>query len=69
MMTRNMGNLDRGLRFLFALIIGVLYWTDLISGTLALVLGIIALVLLLTSLIGFCPLYAPFGLSTLKKQR
>ncbi len=69
MMTRNMGNLDRVLRFLFVVIIGVLYWADLISGTLALVLGIIALALLLTSLTGFCPLYAPFGLSTIKRQR
>lgn len=66
-MTRNMGNLDRVLRFLFVVVIGVLYWTGAVSGTLALVLGIIGLALLLTSLIGFCPLYAPFGLSTYKK--
>ncbi len=66
-MTRNMGNLDRVLRFLFVVVIGVLYWTGAVSGTLALVLGIIGLALLLTSLTGFCPLYAPFGLSTYKK--
>ena len=68
-MLKNMSNLDRGLRFLFVAIIGVLYLTNVISGVLALALGIIGLVLLLTSVSGFCPLYAPFGLSTKKRQR
>jgi hypothetical protein len=50
------------------LLVAVLYFTDVISGTWAIVLGIAALVFLLTSLIGFCPLYVPFGLSTKKRR-
>ena len=63
-MKKNMGNTDKIVRILIALIIGVLYFTGTISGTLALVLLVLGGVFVLTSLIGFCPLYAPFGIST-----
>lgn len=63
-MKKNMGNLDRILRTLVAILIAVLYYTDMISGTVAIVLGILAVVFLLTSLVSWCPLYKPFGLST-----
>ncbi|SFR52868.1 Protein of unknown function [Robiginitalea myxolifaciens] len=59
-----MGSTDRIVRFIAAAVIGVLYYTGTISGTLGLVLLILAGVFLLTSFISFCPLYAPFGLST-----
>ena len=59
-----MGNADRIIRFIIAAIIGVLYYTGTISGTLGIVLLVLAGVFLLTSFISFCPLYAPFGLST-----
>jgi len=49
-------------------IIAILYFTNQITGVAALVLGIFAVVLLLTSFFGFCPFYAPFKLSTLKKS-
>lgn len=65
-MTQNMGTIDRVIRFLFALIVAVLYLTGVISGTLAIILGILAAVFLLTSTLGFCPLYAAFKLSTKK---
>lgn len=59
-----MGNADRVIRFILAAIIGVLYFTGTVSGTLGIVLLVLAAVFVLTSFISFCPLYAPFGLST-----
>lgn len=67
-MTKNMGTVDRAIRFVVALAIAVLYVTDRISGVLAIVLGIVAVAFLATSSIGVCPGYLPFGLSTLRKQ-
>lgn len=67
-MTKNMGTVDRIIRFVFAVAVAVLYFAGVISGTLAIILGILAAVFLLTSIVGFCPLYAPFKLSTIKKQ-
>ena len=66
-MKKNMGSLDKIIRILLVIAIGVLYYTKVIDGTLALVLGAFAAVLLLTSLISFCPLYLPFGISTKRK--
>jgi predicted branched-subunit amino acid permease len=63
-----MGSFDRILRVLLAVVVAVLYFTNVISGTWAIILGILAIVFLLTSLIGFCPLYKPFGISTKKKS-
>jgi uncharacterized membrane protein len=65
-MKRNMGTTDRIVRFIFAIVVAMLYFTGQISGTLGLVLGIIAIVFLATSFIGTCPLYLPFGISTRK---
>lgn len=65
-MKKNMGNLDRSIRTLLAIVVAVLYYNGTITGITALVLGIVAVVFLLTSLVSFCPLYAPFGLKTCK---
>jgi hypothetical protein len=65
-MTKNMGTADRVVRTLIALAVAVLYFTGRISGTLAIVLGIVAIAFVLTSLVGWCPTYLPFGLSTRK---
>ena len=67
-MKKNMGSLDRIIRISLVVLIAVLYFTGVISGTWAIVLGVLAAVFLLTSLIGVCPLYMPFGLSTRKKS-
>lgn len=67
-MSKNMGGADRLIRASAALLIAVLYFTDVISGTVATILGIVAGVFLLTSLLGVCPAYLPFGLSTCKVQ-
>ena len=63
-MKKNMGNADKVIRVLIAVIIGVLYFTGTISGTMAIVLLVLGGIFVLTSLVGFCPLYAPFGIST-----
>jgi len=63
----NMGTADRVVRILAAVAIAVLYFTGQISGTLATVLGVVAVVFVLTSLVGRCPAYLPFGFSTCKR--
>ncbi len=63
-----MGSTDKIIRILFALVVAVLFYTKTVEGTLALVLGILATVMVATSFISFCPLYLPFGLSTRKKK-
>ena len=62
-----MGKADKLIRLFLALGVGVLYYTKVINGTLAIVLGVFAVVFLLTSFISFCPLYLPFGINTKKK--
>lgn len=66
-MKQNMGTLDRLVRTGLAVVVGILYFTGRIGGTLAIVLGAIAVVFLLTSFISWCPAYLPFGLSTRKQ--
>jgi hypothetical protein len=67
-MKKNMGTIDRAIRVLLAIVIGILYLTGNISGTAAIILGILAMVFILTSAIGFCPLYMPFNISTIGKK-
>ncbi len=67
-MKKNMGTADRIIRVILAIVIAILYFTNQISGVAAIVLGIFAVVFLLTSIMSFCPLYAPFKLSTAKKS-
>jgi len=63
-MKKNMGTADRIIRVIIAAIVVALYFTNMISGTLGIVLLVLAGVFVLTSLVSFCPLYAPFGLRT-----
>ncbi len=67
-MKKNMGTADRIIRVIIAAIIVVLYFSGMIAGTLGVVLIILSGVFVLTSLVSFCPLYLPFGLSTLRKK-
>ena len=62
-----MGSVDRTIRVIIALLIGILYLAGQINGILALILGIVAVIFLLTSIVSFCPLYVPFKLSTKKE--
>lgn len=66
-MTKNMGTLDRVLRFAVAALILVLFLTHQISGGLAIILGVVAVAFIATSFVGTCPLYLPMKLSTLRK--
>jgi hypothetical protein len=67
-MKKNMGTIDKAIRILVAVVFAVLYFTHAVSGTLGIVILVLAGVFILTSLISFCPLYLPFGLSTRKKE-
>lgn len=67
-MKKNMGNIDRVIRILVAIIIAALYFNNVISGVLGIVLLIFAGILVLTSLISFCPIYLPFNLKTNKNK-
>ena len=67
-MKTNMGGIDRIVRLIIALIIGYLYYAGQISGTLGIALLVFAAVFILTSLVGFCPLYTLFGFNTCKKK-
>ena len=62
-----MGSTDKIIRIAAAVIIAVLYFTNTISGIIALALGTFAIILFITSVISFCPLYPPFNFSTRKK--
>lgn len=63
-MKKNMGTLDKSIRAIIAVVITILYATNTITGTLGIVLLALAIIFLLTSFISFCPLYAPFKIST-----
>ena len=67
-MKKNMGNTDRAVRVVLAIIIAALYFNGTISGTLGIVLLALAGIFVLTSFVSFCPLYAPFGISTCKTK-
>ena len=67
-MKKNMGSTDRIIRILLAVVIVILYFTNQISGTAAIILGVLAIIFVATSFISFCPLYLPFGISTKKQQ-
>jgi hypothetical protein len=67
-MKKNMGTVDRAIRFALAVVVAILYFTGKISGLAAIVLGIFALAFFVTSLIGHCPAYTPLGIKTIKEQ-
>ncbi len=68
-MKPNMGNLDRRVRALVAVVVAILYFTGVLKGTLGMVLLVVAAVFLATSYWGFCPIYTVFGLRTDKRDR
>lgn len=59
-----MGNLDKLIRVLLAMVFVILYLTGAVAGTLGLALVAIAVLFVLTSLVSFCPLYTIFGINT-----
>lgn len=65
----NMGTLDKAVRVLIALAIAVMYFLQMISGWMAIVLLLFAGIFIVTSFMSFCPLYLPFGISTRAKNK
>jgi hypothetical protein len=63
-MKKNVGNMDKVIRIVLAIIFGVLYFTGTVTGTLGLALVILGGIFVLTSLVGFCPIYSIVGLNT-----
>ena len=68
-MKTNMGSLDRIIRILLAAVMSVLYFTNSITGVLGIVLLAISAVFVLTSLVGFCPLYTLVGFNTCASKK
>ena len=68
-MKKIMGSADRIIRIIIAVVVASLYYTDVISGTLGIVLMVLAGIFLLTSFISFCPIYAPFGIKTCSTKK
>lgn len=67
-MKKNMGTNDKAIRILVAVVLAVLFFTKVITGTLGIVLLAVAIIFVLTSLISFCPLYLPLGINTKSKK-
>jgi hypothetical protein len=66
-MKKNVGTIDKAIRILVAVVVVVLYFTNVISGTLGIILLALAAVFVVTSLLSFCPIWMALGLSTRKK--
>ena len=67
-MKANIGSIDKTVRILLAALVVVLYFTNVISGTLAIILFIVAAILLVTAFINFCPIWHFLGISTKTKS-
>jgi Inner membrane protein YgaP-like, transmembrane domain len=67
-MKTNMSAIDRAIRLLLVAVIALFYFTDNISGALAIILGVLAIVFVFTSFSGFCPLYYSFKISSIRKS-
>ncbi len=68
-MKKNMGTIDKAIRILVAVVIAILFFTNVVTGTLGIVLLVLAVVFVITSFISFCPLYWPFGINTGAKNK
>ncbi|MHC4779539.1 MAG: YgaP family membrane protein [Planctomycetota bacterium] len=67
-MVRNMGWIDRSLRIFLAVAVGVLVATGQLTGVAAVVLGAFSVIFVITSFVGFCPLYTLFGFTTCRSE-
>jgi len=67
-MKKNLGSGDRFVRLGLAAVLGILYYNKTVTGTLGIVFAVAAVILVLTSFVSFCPLYAIFGIKTSGKK-
>ena len=58
-MKKNMGTIDRAIRVILAIVVAVLYFMNAITGTVAIILGVFAIIFIITSFIGFYQYYNP----------
>jgi hypothetical protein len=65
-MTINVGNTDRIIRYGLAILLAILNFTGVVTGTLGIIFLVAAVVLALTATFKFCGLYAIMGMSTCK---
>jgi len=68
-MKSNIGPIDKAIRLFISLVLIVLFYENVVTGTLGIIVLVVAAVIMLTALIGFCPFYLPFGISTNKKKK
>lgn len=68
-MKKNMGSFDRVTRIVIAVIIGFLYFGGILTGTIGIILLVLAGIFLLTSFVSFCPLYTLLGINTCPRPR
>jgi O-antigen/teichoic acid export membrane protein len=68
-MKKNMGGIDKAIRVLMAAVVFIVVFAKVITGTWAIILFILGVIFVLTSIVSFCPLYLPFGLSTMNKTK
>ena len=67
-MKKNVGTVDKVIRLLVAVTVVILYFTNVISGTLGIILLVLSAVLVVTSIVSICPIWLALGLSTKKKE-
>jgi len=67
-MKKNVGNVDKIVRWVISLLLLGLYFTDVVTGTLGIIFIVVAVILIVTTFISFCPLYLPFGIRTNKDK-
>jgi hypothetical protein len=67
-MKKNLGTIDRVLRIAYAIVVAILFFTNVISGTTGIILLVVGIILALTSLVSFCPIYWTLGWNTSKKE-
>ncbi len=67
-MKQNMGAADRILRIILAVVFAWLYFSGMVTGITGIILVVLGGVFVLTSFIGFCPLYAVFGMNTCSRK-
>jgi hypothetical protein len=68
-MKKNMSSMDGIVRIALAVVFAILYFTDIVTGTLGIVLLVVGIVFLLTAMLNYCPIYGILGLSTRKKEK
>ena len=68
-MKKNMGNLDRWLRFIVGSIFGLIWFQNIITGTAAIILLVVGTIFLVTSIVGTCPIYSLFGINSCPRKK